>query len=105
MTRFALPFVLIASFAAAQSSPLARYRTAASSLSEAKAAVWSAQTGFATCINGRLQLAFAPALPKLEGARRGFEKSLEPLIDALASHAEKSRAQSTQSPAKDVSSR
>ena len=74
MTRFALPFALIASFADAQ-APLARYRAAASSLSEAKTAVSSAQAEFATCANGRLQLAFASSLPKLEGARRGFEKS------------------------------
>lgn len=37
--------------------------------------VASAQSEFATCSNGRLQLAFASSLPKLEGARRSFEKS------------------------------
>lgn len=75
MTRIALPFLFFASVAVAQTSPLARYRAAASSLGEAKAAVQSAQSEFATCRNGRLQLAFATSVPKLESARRSFEKS------------------------------
>ncbi|MBL8935613.1 MAG: hypothetical protein JNM69_13740 [Archangium sp.] len=75
MTRIALPLLFLASIAVAQTSPLAQYRAAASSLTDAKAAVQSAQSEFATCKNGRLQLAFATSLPKLEGARRNFEKS------------------------------
>ena len=75
MMRIALPFLFLASVAVAQTSPLVRYRAAASSLTDAKAAVESAQAEFATCRSGRLQLAFATSLPRLEGARRNFEKS------------------------------
>lgn len=75
MTRIALPFLFLASVAVAQTSPLVRYRVAAASLTDAKAAVESAQAEFATCRSGRLQLAFATSLPRLEGARRNFEKS------------------------------
>ena len=75
MMRIALPLLFLASIAVAQTSPLAQYRAAASSLTDAKAAVQSAQSEFATCKNGRLQLAFATSLPRLEGARRNFEKS------------------------------
>ncbi len=75
MLRIALPFVFLASTAVAQTAPLARYRAAAASLTDAKAALESARSEFATCRNGRLQLAFASSLPKLEDARRTFEKS------------------------------